>query len=392
MRKNSRKRDKEIDIDEKIKTERIIEVQDTSEFVSKKYLLIERNLINKPNTKNNFCLRLVREDESGISEDTFNDEEENCENNNESVNDSNNEEKKTYCTRHFCGLVHLQLSDKIQLREKEQEILLYSTPRFKSVDIKKMLERVSEAINNSEESKKADGMFEDICCLGEEIVDDKLKEAIHEKNNDIEELIRLVRSINENDEKKTEEKYCTFSINMAKLFEVYVRICIQNAVEKSEWVLEPYVGGKEIRNDKHKNNEYGAIRAVNDQERQSREYIDGYLIPDYVIRKENEFIIFDAKYKKCEMRDKKNNFNRNDRLQLLAYAYAYSGDIEKLENCKCIGIGHIFPECEAVEAEINRIDSNGSKLYYKQFSMKELEDDTEDAKRHLLKWPSRNTK
>lgn len=94
-------------------------------------------------------------------------------------------------------------------------------------------------------------------------------------------------------------------------------------------------------------------------------YIAGEVIPDIVLEKGGKYIILDVKYKDCDVP------NRDDRLQLLAYADVYDAHV----------IGHIFPDkgngCTFRSSQLNT--KLGDNYHYLQFCL----DDSGNVPRKL---------
>lgn len=100
-----------------------------------------------------------------------------------------------------------------------------------------------------------------------------------------------------------------------------------------------------------------------------KSYIAGPMIPDIVLGKGGKYIILDAKYKECD------HPNRDDRLQLLAYADVYNAHI----------IGNIFPQ------KGSKLDFSFAKLntqlegdyYYLQFFLDSSGEKLEELKKKI---------
>lgn len=83
------------------------------------------------------------------------------------------------------------------------------------------------------------------------------------------------------------------------------------------------------------------------EENEKEFHIDGEVKPDIILRNKNKHIIIDAKYKSSDKND------REDRLQILAYAYLYDAHI----------VGHIFPS----QAKSSR-DNNKKELKFHELN------------------------
>lgn len=83
------------------------------------------------------------------------------------------------------------------------------------------------------------------------------------------------------------------------------------------------------------------------EENEKEFHINGEVKPDIILRNKNKHIIIDAKYKSSDKND------REDRLQILAYAYLYDAHI----------VGHIFPS----QAKSSR-DNNKKELKFHELN------------------------
>ncbi|MGN0457218.1 MAG: hypothetical protein ACI4F2_10200 [Acutalibacteraceae bacterium] len=148
-----------------------------------------------------------------------------------------------------------------------------------------------------------------------------------------------------------------FVVNMSLLLELAARAVVFAAIKDTEWRMQEYV------QDKHKSEEAkDGTRNVlcKDSKDNFIYHIKGKIIPDIVLEKvkngKKNYIILDAKYKKVQTASK-----RDDRLQILAYAYLYDAHI----------VGHIFPEAEYKNTLLNTLMTAGAdKYHYVQLGFK----------------------
>ena len=133
-------------------------------------------------------------------------------------------------------------------------------------------------------------------------------------------------NINENNE----ITITPFAFDVAGLFEFIarkrIREIINNRLDKTDWeVLDGNLNPHNtlIEETKEEN------KKENKKEFHNKFHISGDVKPDIIIhnKKTDKYIIIDAKYKSPDKND------RDDRLQILAYAYLYDSHI----------VGHIFP-------------------------------------------------
>lgn len=138
----------------------------------------------------------------------------------------------------------------------------------------------------------------------------------------------------------------SYAINLALLFELYSRWYVKNhmgvfAGENAEML--DYVPDKKPDKTKTLGEHAGAkyICDTSECKLENKFYLQALVVPDIVIQagdqQAREYYIYDAKYK-----NPTGKHDRNDRLQILAYAFLYQ--TEK--------IGHIFPS--------NGTESNGT--------------------------------
>jgi 5-methylcytosine-specific restriction enzyme subunit McrC len=84
----------------------------------------------------------------------------------------------------------------------------------------------------------------------------------------------------------------------------------------------------------------------------NKQYFKRGLIPDIIIEKEDNVIVFDAKYK--NMSSSKNDYDRSDFFQIHTY-----GSFMKSQNKKVLGLGLLYPLLENMDSE--QLHNNFSK-------------------------------
>lgn len=173
-----------------------------------------------------------------------------------------------------------------------------------------------------------------------DIPDNKIKEIsslINKFSN-----CKLTELLEVNDKNKNENKQITitpFAFDVAGLFEVIARKKIREIINKNELNKQ---GWEVIDGNKQ---HYDVLKEDNEEDN-IKYHISGDVRPDIIIHNKNtdKCIIIDAKYKSPDKND------REDRLQILAYAYLYDAHI----------VGHIFPA--SAKSSNNR---NDNKLFHK---------------------------
>jgi hypothetical protein len=243
----------------------------------------------------------------------------------------------------------------LQTDSARPEVWLYVRPRFDSISIHYMLDAIKKDDENdkyfstgiSEAEKLISFGAESINLYDEiEIIYPEGKDETDKSNTDnktkVEEVEKTINAV-----KNTLNADTAFAINLSVLFECYARIWVKCNINNyfMGYTMQPYVPNKKEKElaygSGYKNiciphkAENGKIYidgiALND----NGIYLDGNIIPDIVLEKEtngkSEYIILDAKYK-----DPTGRQDRDDRLQLLAYAFMYDA----------AEIGHIFPKNE----------------------------------------------
>ena len=153
---------------------------------------------------------------------------------------------------------------------------------------------------------------------------------------------------------------------MPSLYEFFVRKRIEEAIKDNDWDIVEYNYSKEIctENTEYKIKSADPSIAKGTMDKGIFEtYLQGELIPDIILYKNNEdnieYRVFDVKYKT----GKYNTSTRSDRHQILAYAYMWD----------CKYIGHIFPEKRSdgwLEIDIDGKES----VFYKEVACNCSED------------------
>lgn len=174
----------------------------------------------------------------------------------------------------------------------------------------------------------------------------KLSEIPYDKIEQIKRLIKTFKNftgsnllnINENNE----ITITPFAFDVAGLFEFIARekireIINKNQLKEPDWeVLDGNINPHDVLIEKPK-------------EKNKKEFhINGEVKPDIIIHNKNtdKCIIIDAKYKSPDKND------REDRLQILAYAYLYDAHI----------VGHIFPTHDKSSGDNNKKELKFHKL------------------------------
>lgn len=172
----------------------------------------------------------------------------------------------------------------------------------------------------------------------------KLSEIPYDKIEQIKRLIKTFKNftgcnllnINENNE----ITITPFAFDVAGLFEFIARekireIINKNQLKEPDWeVFDGNLNPHDVLIEKPK-------------EKNKKEFhINGEVKPDIIIHNKDKCIIIDAKYKSPDKND------REDRLQILAYAYLYDAHI----------VGHIFPTHAKSSRDNNKKELKFHKL------------------------------
>ncbi len=152
-----------------------------------------------------------------------------------------------------------------------------------------------------------------------------LQNPIFSSYNKVLEYAKIIIEGGNLKEKKDEkDKTFGFLVNVAELFEIYIYKLIQNSFPDWEVSHEP------------------KLESYSDLFYQRKMY------PDIVMEKDNNILVFDAKYKKMLMRESGNNggdIDRNDFFQINTYMSYY-----KNEGKKVLAGGLLYP----IEGEFNK--------------------------------------
>lgn len=267
------------------------------------------------------------------------------------------ENDKKYRISYYVGLVKAKFET---VNEEDSpscdEILLRSTSQFTKLDVITMLNTIRRDDEFEEYLKTGVDNDEDklyIIDTSDSIDLDMYIDLLDTEN--VKEEYEILRSIeasrniepnketNDDNEKPSTEittcqnEICPYSINMALLFELYVRSCLKSCPEYKEKTMLRYVPNKTTLGT-NAEDEIGAMK-IESKANEVRSYIDGNIIPDIVLKDNESCIIYDVKYKKPVYEDDYFYYSydrRDDRLQLLAYGYMYNTE----------RLGHIFPATE----------------------------------------------
>lgn len=297
---------------------------------------------------NNFCLK-----KDDLEEETDESYYSKASNQNEHNQDEHNANSGRIS--YYAGLVYLNFSS------GAKQLLLYSKCRFNRLSVTEMINTIMSdpeiksylSTGHSQKKYQSKDQTKDQLV----IIDRKKEIQLSEYNFDDESLKSVTSEGQPDDEgkfkkiiieeykavRKLEKKESCddgktihpYTINLALLFELYARIYIKTSIKKNEstfivgesknWEMKAYVPDKS--NDNSDNNEDQGKLSICKVDN-NKFYLDGTVVPDIVLYDGNEYIILDAKYK-----DPTNRQDRDDRLQILAYAFMYGAR----------QIGHVFP-------------------------------------------------
>lgn len=264
---------------------------------------------------------------------------------NDAVYDENGSFSKQLSTN--CGVFVFDINEK-----KNENLMVIVTPQYK-VDFSNIkdnsLSIEVKEINSQKELlffNKDKGLF--FKGLGKSKIRLKLSEFSADKIKEINSLIetynkfancKLTELPELNDKNKdTKITITPFAFDVAGLFEFIAR-------ERIREIIKPKQDG-EVLDDWEVLD--GNSNSRNVLEENKKEFhINGEVKPDIILRNKNKHIIIDAKYKSSDKND------REDRLQILAYAYLYDAHI----------VGHIFPS----QAKSSR-DNNKKELKFHELN------------------------
>ncbi len=252
----------------------------------------------------------------------------------------------------------------LQTDSARPEVWLYVRPRFDSISIHYMLDAIKKDDENDKYFSTGISEAEKLISFGAESINlyDEIEiiypEGKHTENNtDNKTIVEEIKNTVEAVDQLSLQKEKAFAINLSVLFECYARTWVKYRLENDEHLLgykmESYVPNKKDLDDK---SGYKNI-CVPHRSESVNIYLDGNIIPDIVLEKEtngkSEYIILDAKYK-----DPTGRQDRDDRLQLLAYAFMYDAS----------EIGHIFPKSKRSSDTTKIFRVNVEKeLFYKMY-------------------------
>lgn len=258
---------------------------------------------------------------------------------NDAVYDENGSFSKQLSTN--CGVFVFNINEK-----KNEKLMVIVTPQYK-VDFSNIkdnsLSTEVKEINSQKELlffNKDKGLF--FKGLGKSKIRLKLSEFSADKIKEINSLIetynkfakcKLTELPELNDKNKdTKITITPFAFDVAGLFEFIAR-------ERIREIIKPKQDGEVLDGNSNSRNVL--------EENKKEFHINGEVKPDIILRNKNKHIIIDAKYKSSDKND------REDRLQILAYAYLYDAHI----------VGHIFPS----HAKSSR-DNNKKELKFHELN------------------------
>lgn len=244
-------------------------------------------------------------------------------------------------------LISFDFEDKIDLsKESFKDIECYKKIKEEYGIIRKLVHRYLEKLRYKEEQEHKD--YVSGIPVAREFRD-KFSDVTDKK--EIDEKSGISRE-------NQEDIVHPYAINMAVLFECYVRGCIKIFLNRlsADIEIRPYGERKQI--------------LISSMEENIYNYMESYVIPDIILKKKNqdEYFIFDAKYKEIK------TSNRSDRLQILAYAYLYHSS----------RIGHVFPKQKKSVSKYWEISSESDyKTQYGMFFLP-MEEEMEEQLRKFL--------
>lgn len=264
---------------------------------------------------------------------------------NDAVYDENGSFSKQLSTN--CGVFVFNINEK-----KNENLMVIVTPQYK-VDFSNIkdnsLSTEVKEINSQKEllffNKDKGLLFKG---LGKSKIRPKLSEFSADKIKEINSLIetynkfaksKLTELPELNDKNKdTKITITPFAFDVAGLFEFIARERIREIIKPKQ--------DREVLDDWEVLDGNSNSRNVL-EENEKEFHINGEVKPDIILRNKNKHIIIDAKYKSSDKND------REDRLQILAYAYLYDAHI----------VGHIFPS----QAKSSR-DNNKKELKFHELN------------------------
>ena len=258
---------------------------------------------------------------------------------NDAVYDENGSFSKQLSTN--CGVFVFDINEK-----KNEKLMVIVTPQYK-VDFSNIKENsLSTEVKEINSQKELLFFNKDKGLFFKGVEKSKIRLKLSEFPADkIKEINSLIETYNKfakskltelpelNDKNKdTKITITPFAFDVAGLFEFIARERIREIIKpKQDW--EVLDGNSNSRNVLEEN--------------KKEFHIDGEVKPDIILRNKNKHIIIDAKYKSSDKND------REDRLQILAYAYLYDAHI----------VGLIFPS----QAKSSR-DNNKKELKFHELN------------------------
>lgn len=181
--------------------------------------------------------------------------------------------------------------------------------------------------------------------------------------NEIRDLYNKIKTFCPELPEMEDGKIFPFAINMSLLLEFAARAAVFAAIKDTGWQMQKYVKYKtqpKSKDDSSEEQENGTREVLlkKPDETNTTYFIEGKVVPDIVLEKEKngkkEYIILDAKYKNT-----KSGTRRNDRLQILAYAYLYDAHL----------VGNIFPVPECKDVNLNKFNTEKGEYKYIQIGL-----------------------
>lgn len=264
---------------------------------------------------------------------------------NDAVYDENGSFSKQLSTN--CGVFVFDINEK-----KNENLMVIVTPQYK-VDFSNIKDN-SLSIEVKEINSQKELLFfnKDKVLFFKGDEKSKIRLKLSEFSADkIKEINSLIETYNKfakckltelpelNDKNKdTKITITPFAFDVAGLFEFIARERIREIIKPKQ--------DREVLDDWEVLD--GNSNSRNVLEENKKEFhINGEVKPDIILRNKNKHIIIDAKYKSSDKND------REDRLQILAYAYLYDAHI----------VGHIFPS----QAKSSR-DNNKKELKFHELN------------------------
>lgn len=264
---------------------------------------------------------------------------------NDAVYDENGSFSKQLSTN--CGVFVFDINEK-----KNENLMVIVTPQYK-VDFSNIKDN-SLSIEVKEINSQKELLFfnKDKVLFFKGDEKSKIRLKLSEFSADkIKEINSLIETYNKfakckltelpelNDKNKdTKITITPFAFDVAGLFEFIAR-------ERIREIIKPKQDGEVLDDWEVLDGNSNSRNVLEENEKEF--HINGEVKPDIILRNKNIHIIIDAKYKSSDKND------REDRLQILAYAYLYDAHI----------VGHIFPS----HAKSSR-DNNKKELKFHELN------------------------